>query len=88
MMECRLVGAIKAQQGKKDKEKIENDRYIAVPVVSVVHRDLMRLDNAPELIKEIGDFFRNYNKAEDKVFEVTGFLSAKEAFKKIKSKIR
>jgi inorganic pyrophosphatase len=85
-MKCRILGAIKARQGRRGKKKTENDRYIGIPVVSVVYRDLTNWKKVPlKLIEELEDFFSNYNKVEKKVFKVLGFVNAKKALKRIKS---
>ncbi|QJB36570.1 inorganic diphosphatase [Chitinophaga oryzae] len=86
MMECRLLGAIIAEQGKEKQKKVRNDRYLAVPICSGAFQYLHDIDQLPpEMTVQLEDFFINYNKAEGKVFQPHGLMNADGAFKEIKA---
>ena len=84
MMDCRLIGVLKAVQTEK-KKKIRNDRFIAIPVQSTTFK---KIETANDLshnkVEELEQFFINYNKAEGKTFKPLNMLSAKEAIKLLK----
>jgi len=84
MMDCRLIGVLKAVQTEK-KKKIRNDRFIAIPVQSTTFK---KIETANDLshnkVEELEQFFINYNKAEGKIFRPLNMLSAKEAIKLLK----
>jgi inorganic pyrophosphatase len=84
MVECRLIGAIEAEQAEK-KKKIRNDRFIAIPVQGKLLAKVKSIEDLPdEILDELEEFFINYNKIEKKEFKVLERLSAKDAFKLIK----
>ncbi len=84
-MQCRLIGGFTARQGKKGKPVEENDRFVVIPVVSTVFRGLTDWKKVPAvMLRELELFFINYNAAEGKVFEPSGYLSASQAAKKIR----
>jgi len=84
MMDCRLIGALKAVQTEK-KKKIRNDRFIAIPVQSTTFKKIETAnDLSHNTVEELEQFFINYNKAEGKTFKPLNMLSAKEAIKLLK----
>jgi inorganic pyrophosphatase len=88
VIECRLVGGFKAKQGKENKNKEENDRFLAIPVASAIFQHLTDWKKVPpSIVKELEDFFVNYNKAEHKVFKTKGYLTADAAWRKIKKQM-
>lgn len=85
IVECRIVGALKAKQTEKDKKIEENDRLIAVSVVSNDYSEVNELkDLNKNLLDEIQHFFISYNEQEGKKFEPEGWADSKEALKLIK----
>lgn len=82
-IECRLIGAILAEQkGKNGKGKVRNDRFFFVPVLSKQFAEVSDLDDLPEKeTREIETFFVHYNKAEGKEFTIIDTLNAKKAYK-------
>ena len=79
VMECRIAGIIKARQ-YEDNRIETNDRIIAVSDEHDEFRHIQSMhDINHSLIKEIGDFFVNYNKIDGKEFKVTGAGDAEEA---------
>ncbi|MBC9912950.1 inorganic diphosphatase [Chitinophaga varians] len=84
MMECHLLGAIMAEQGKEKQKKVRNDRYLAIPICSTISQYLQHIDQLPaEMVTQLEDFFFNYNKAEGKVFHSIGLMDADTAFRQI-----
>lgn len=85
VIKCKLIGGIEAEQSdkKNSKKMIRNDRFIGVPEVSAMFGSM---NDLPEtILKELEDFFINYNKVQEKEFRVLSVLDAKEAMKLIKS---
>ena len=87
IIQCRVIGGILAeQQSKKGMER--NDRFIAVPELSLVYSEVQNLSDLPKkLVEELCDFFVNYNRAEEKEFKILGTIDSKEARKMIKKSI-
>lgn len=84
VVECRIIGALKAQQSEKKKMK-ENDRLIAVSVVSTEYSDVKELDDVNQnTLDEIQHFFISYNEQEGKKFEPKGWTNPKEAMQLIR----
>ncbi|MXV16717.1 inorganic diphosphatase [Hufsiella ginkgonis] len=68
---CRIIGVIQAEQQERDGTKMRNDRFIAVPEVSVLYREVSDLSQFPAtLLGEIEAFFINYNEQAGKEFKV------------------
>ena len=81
---CRLIGALLAQQKEKNGKVVENNRLVGVADCSVLYADIRRpqeLNNA--MIKEIENFFVDYNKHEGKEFIPKGWVEANAAMKLI-----
>jgi inorganic pyrophosphatase len=84
-MDCRIIGAIKANQTEEDGTTVRNDRFIGVPEVSQQFKDIQSLDDLPEgIMSQIEYFFENYNEQAGKVFDTLGRLDAKAAYKLLK----
>lgn len=84
IMQCRIIGGFKAEQAEKKAKKkiIRNDRYFAIPIHSKIYKEMKTMDDIPKaLLKEIEEFFIDYNKSENKVFNVIDKLSSKAAYK-------
>ena len=70
------------------KGMVRNDRFIAVPELSLVYSEVQNLSDLPKkLVEELCDFFVNYNHAEQKEFKPLGTIDSKEARKMIKKSI-
>jgi inorganic pyrophosphatase len=81
MIECRPIGVLEAEQ-KSKKEKVRNDRYFFIPVLSKQFEHIESLKDIPkDQMKEIEEFFIQYNKIEGKEFRVLGIESPKSAIK-------
>jgi inorganic pyrophosphatase len=85
LVECRLIGCIKAEQTEKKGKKVRNDRFIAVPSNA---RDYDHIKDAADINKNkldaIVSFFENYNSQENKLFKLIEILNAKKAHKVLK----
>ncbi len=83
IIECRIIGAIKAEQ-QSGNSMIRNDRYLAVPQLSLVYGDVNDISQLPvKLIKELEDFFKNYNRIQNKKFIAIGRVGSGKAKKMI-----
>jgi len=85
-MDCRVIGAIKANQTETDGETVRNDRFLGVPEVSFLFKDVTSIDDLPEgIMTQLEKFFENYNEQAGKVFDPIGRLDAKDACTLIES---
>jgi inorganic pyrophosphatase len=88
MIKCKIIGGIKAIQSEDtgSKKKIRNDRYLAIPKQSAIFEKIESIDDLPDkIIKELEDFFKDYNKIEGKEFKTLEKIGAKAALKAIGS---
>jgi inorganic pyrophosphatase len=80
-VECRLLGVIEARQKERGKEK-RNDRILAVAAGSVLYASVKELsDLEPAVLRQIEEFFINYQKVRNidfKVLKRKGSASALE----------
>lgn len=83
-MDCRVIGAIKANQTERNGSTMRNDRFIVVPEISQLFKDINSLVQLPEnIINQLESFFKNYNEQAGKKFEVIERIEAEEAYKMI-----
>lgn len=69
VVKCRIIGMIKAMQRERNGDRMRNDRFIAVPEVSVMYAGVRSVDALPaEVIKQLKNFFINYNSQAGKKF--------------------
>lgn len=79
VMDCRIVGCIKAEQSSGDKV-IRNDRFLAVPEPSVVYENVLSIEDlSPTILIEIVSFLTTYMHLEGKEFLLLGNLNASKA---------
>lgn len=84
IVKCRIIGAILAKQESK-KDMIRNDRFIAIPELSLVYSKVDDISDLPgKLLEELEDFFINYNRIEHKEFKPLDTVNSKEAKKLLK----
>ncbi|GGH01919.1 inorganic diphosphatase [Mucilaginibacter phyllosphaerae] len=84
-MDCRIIGAMKANQTERDGSTMRNDRYLAVPEVSELFKEVRSLLQLPgDIVDQLESFFKNYNELAGKKFEVIERVEAKEAYLMIK----
>jgi inorganic pyrophosphatase len=69
-IDCRIIGVIQAMQTDQG-EKKRNDRVIAVAAASILFEDITEISQLQQsLLKQLQEFFVNYQKARDISFEV------------------
>jgi inorganic pyrophosphatase len=84
----RLVGVIEAEQ-TEDGETERNDRLIAVAAHSRDYSEIQKLDDLNEnMMKEIEQFFVNYNQERGKKFRVLGTRGPKQARKLLEKSLQ
>jgi inorganic pyrophosphatase len=72
-IDSRLVGAILANQRSAGQKQMRNDRIIAVAEASVLYASVNNLsDLEPMVLKQIEEFFVNYQKVRDIEFILMG----------------
>jgi inorganic pyrophosphatase len=80
LVDCRIIGALKAEQTERDGNTMRNDRFIGIPDVSQLFAGIQTLEQLPEaIVDQLGAFFKNYNEQAGKQFRVIERLSAKQA---------
>jgi len=80
LVDCRIIGAFKAEQTERDGNTMRNDRFIGIPNVSQLFADIQTLEQLPQgIVNQLEAFFKNYNEQAGKRFRVTKRLSAKQA---------
>ncbi len=83
-MDCRIIGAIKANQTEHDGRTLRNDRFLGIPEVSHLFKDIHSIEDLPEgTMSQLENFFQNYNEQAGKVFEPVDRLSAEDAYQLI-----
>ena len=84
LINCRIIGALQAEQTERDGQTLRNDRFLGVPEVSQLFSNINTLNELPEaILNQLEHFFRNYNEQAGKQFKVTARLNAVEAVKLI-----
>ena len=69
LIHTRLLGVLEATQEGKKGAKIRNDRLVAVSNCSVLYENIKKIDDLNKsMVKEIENFFIDYNKHEGKKF--------------------
>ena len=82
IIKCRVIGGINAEQSEEEgsKQMIRNDRFIAIPVCSNIFEKVKEVKDLPKrIMKQMEEFFVDYNKLEGKKFKVVKMMNAKEA---------
>ena len=84
----RLLGVIEAEQNE-DGKTVRNDRLIAVAAHSRDYSDVQTLNDLNDnMLKEIEQFFVNYNREKGKKFKVLGRKGPQQAFKLLKKSLK
>ncbi|HVH85170.1 MAG TPA: inorganic diphosphatase [Terriglobales bacterium] len=84
LVDARLIGVIEAEQ-REEKELKRNDRLIAVCNASHTHNDVRSVrDLNPSLLREIEQFFVNYNATNGKKFKILACKGPKAALKRLR----
>ena len=62
VVDCRLIGVIEAEQGRKGEAPKRNDRHLAVARLSHIYRDWHNIGDVPaRALDELEAFFVSYN---------------------------
>lgn len=86
LLECRIIGALKAKQTEKEETVEQNDRLVGVSVLSELYRDINDIASLNEnVLKEVERFFVSYNDLAGKKFEGEGWAGAEDARKLIEA---
>lgn len=82
-VKARLIGVIEGEQ-LEGKEKIRNDRLVAVAEVNHLYANIRKLKDLPEKwLKELQDFFVNYHNLEGKKYKLLGCKGEQAAMRLI-----
>ena len=81
LIEARIIGVILATQIENGKDKIRNDRFIAVPAVEGdTHDSIHSLEDLSEIqLSSLEHFFIAYNESEGKKLNILGRKDAAKA---------
>ena len=90
LVQTRLLGVIEAEQTERGQTKPRrNDRLIGVAAGSRDYSDFKSLDDLNDnMVKEIEQFFVNYNRERGKKFRVLGQKGPKQAWKLLKKSLK
>src|ERR1700710_1165320 len=59
LVDCRIIGALKAEQTERDGKTMRNDRFLGIPVVSQLFPNVNELDQLPEnIINQLEHFLK------------------------------
>jgi inorganic pyrophosphatase len=84
-IDCRIIGVIKAIQQER-KNKVRNDRLIAVAAASVLYAGVEQLsDLEPSVLKQVEHFFVNYQKVRDINFNILARDGPRSAWELVKA---
>jgi inorganic pyrophosphatase len=85
LVDCRIIGALQAEQTERNGDTMRNDRFIGIPEVSQLFSAVLTLNDLPEnILNQVEAFFKNYNEQAGKEFKVTARLTARQAAKLLK----
>jgi inorganic pyrophosphatase len=85
LVECRVIGVIKAHQKEEDKKEFRNDRIVMIPNEMSESDHIMTMNDLNRhKVKAIIKFFENYNEMEKRKFTLTGVDGPKTALHIIK----
>lgn len=84
LMECRIIGAVKALQKERNGEQVENDRYLGIPKTSVIFKEIVDAKQLPDsVLEELKNFFIGYNRQAGKSFRPFKIVNSKQALRTI-----
>jgi inorganic pyrophosphatase len=87
LMSVRPLGVIKAVQWER-RRRVQNDRLIAVPVTPVNRPAANHLaDIDKQRLADLENFFRSYNRAQGRRFEIRGRRGRQEALRLIRASV-
>jgi inorganic pyrophosphatase len=89
LLQCRIIGIIEGEEGKKKKEAIRNDRIVAVEKDNHSFSDIKHIkDLGDEFVRELETFFVNYHALSGKKYRILAAKGPKEAEIRLKDGIR
>src|SRR5580693_4345048 len=84
LLQCRLVGIIEGEQGKK-KKRVRNDRIVAVEQENHSYAYVKHVDDlGKKFVRELEEFFVNYHRMLGKTYSIIGVKGPGEARRRIK----
>lgn len=87
VMDCRIVGAITAIQQERNGMKIRNDRFLAIPDISVTYASITNVTQfQKDIVIQLEAFFVNYNKEVGKQFKPLEIINKTKAVELILEK--
>jgi len=79
-VDCRIIGAITAEQTERDGKAVRNDRFLAIAEVSQLFKEINEAKQLPQnILKQVESFFENYNQQSGKKFKVLERLDSSKA---------
>ena len=85
-MDCRIIGAITAEQTERDGRTVRNDRFLGIPLASQMFGPITDISQLPHsILDQLEAFFKNYNEQAGKQFKVLERLDAGKAGRLIKN---
>ena len=85
VVDCKVIGAIKAEQTERNGDTTRNDRFLGIPVVSEFYKHINTVEDlSGQLVDQLQAFFKNYNAQAGKVFKPFEVVSADAALELIK----
>lgn len=91
VVKCRVIGIIEGEQGSK-KDKVRNDRIVAVEKNDHSYADIKHIDDlGKRFVRELEDFFVNYHELSAEKYKVIGVKGpgpARDAIEKGRRAVR
>jgi inorganic pyrophosphatase len=88
VLKCRLIGIIEGEQGN-NKEKVRNDRVVAVEKENHSWADIKHIDDlGKHFLRELEQFFVNYHKLSSEQYRIIDVRGPKHARRRIEDGIR
>ena len=88
LMECRMVGIIEGEQGKK-KKQLRNDRIVAIAEQNYSFADIRHVnDLGKKFVEELEQFFVNYHSLDKDKYRILGAKGPSTAKQKVRSGMR
>jgi inorganic pyrophosphatase len=89
VLNCRPIGVIEGEQIEKKKNKIRNDRVVAVEQGAHSWSDIKTVDDlGKKFVEELEEFFVNYHQLSGTQYRVLGLKGPDVARKLVKSQKR
>ena len=88
LVKTRLIGVLEAEQTEKDGPTIRNDRIVGVADCSSLYKGIQHLDELNKnMLREIENFFVDYNKQEERKFSPLGWKKHDVAYSLVKTQL-